>query len=75
MPSTARLGFASMATYIYGAMAQDPDPPFPPQVSPAERRAEARELERLRFWHMIYVFLFGIVLGAWIALAFVWLLI
>jgi len=56
-------------------MDQDADPLFRPPVSPAERRAEVRELERLRFRHMIYVFLFGIVLGAWIALAFVWLLI
>ena len=55
-------------------MDEDADPLFPPPASPVERRAEARELERLRFRHMIYVFLLGIVLGAWIALAFVWLL-
>jgi hypothetical protein len=57
-------------------MAQDDlDPRFDPPVSPAARRAEARQLERLRFRQIVYAVLFGAVLGAWIALAFVWLLI
>jgi hypothetical protein len=44
------------------------DPPSPDNASPAMLRAEARERERLEARYVVYSFLIGLTLGAWVTL-------
>jgi hypothetical protein len=44
------------------------DPQLPDNSSPAMLRAEARERERLEARYVVYSFLIGLTLGAWVTL-------